>query len=269
MATNIKKNLKFASLGQSEKTLMGRSVLAMSWLNFEASYGSNDSSYFPLHLVSKVRSQQEFNLGLVAVILSGKTREGGSAMHTVRWDGQVYDMATDKLTPLNSAYILPGGKVIASSPQMFIYPITQFTPFSAFDGYFFAYKIDYVRDSNDTLSDISVKNDLKDYYTRLYDACVIGTNGSENGLASFFSVDEPEFEGFLMGKSLERNEEKIKDFRESIDNSFKVYYSSKRHTVPPKPETCQESLRGLGLIITSAAALNGYWLPEIFDYIQK
>ncbi len=272
MAANARYNLKFASLGQSDRTTMGRSVLAMGWMNYIGQSESNDKALFPSEYGDRIRKQQEFNLGMVAIILKGVKRENGSPNKAVRWDGEIYDMAVDKPIPISSAYILPGGSVIASAAGMFLYPITKFVPFSDFGGYVLAYKLNYDQEDTDemSLSDIGVKKDLKDIHDDLMQACVIGTDGKNNGLSSYFSTDNLDFQGFTMGTTLERSLDKKKEFMTSIDKAFADYYSAKRYGAnAPKPETCQESLRGIGLLISSAAVLNGYWLPEVMGYVQK
>ncbi|MGZ5279255.1 MAG: hypothetical protein ACXWC9_04905, partial [Pseudobdellovibrionaceae bacterium] len=265
IAANVKNNLSFASLSQTDRTSMGRSVLTMGWMNEVAQYGNNDAALFPPQFVEKIRNQQQFSLGMVAILMKGRDKEDNPNF-VDSWEGQVYDMALDQTSPLTNAYILPGGTVIASSPGMFLYPVTKFTPYSDKEGYLFAYKMEYSRDTTDSLSEFSVKTDLKDLHDRLVSACVMGTDGSNNGLAHFFTSTVPDFKGFKMGTGLARDEAKRKEFLESIDEAYKVYYASKK-TV--KAETCRESIRGLGLIISSAAVLNGFWLPEVMDYIQK
>ncbi len=265
VAANVRNNLRFASLGQSDRTTMGRSVLTMGWMSDSAWYGNNDASLFPPQYVEKIRNQQQFSLGLVAILLKGRNKDDNPNF-VDGWEGSVYDPNTDKSSPLTNAYIMPGGTVIASSPGMFLYPITKFTPYSDKEGYLFAYKLEYSRDTTDSLSEFSVKTDLRELHERLINACVMGTDGANNGLAHFFTSTVPEFKGFQMGEGLARNEETRKLFLESIDKAFAAYYASNKSA---KPETCRESIRGLGLIISSAAILNGYWLPEVMDYIQK
>jgi hypothetical protein len=264
MAANVAKNLKFKSLGQGERTRMGRSVMAMTWMNYWSKIESSDSGIFPKAYRDKIRKELDFRLGFVAVILKGVPREDGSQMHMVRWDGMVYDFAIGKNKPINSAYILPGGTVIASAPDVFLYPVTQFTPLSENEGYYFAYKIDYTRDSSSEFSDIGIKTDLKMIHDKLYDLCIDGDKKNEYGLAKFFTTEEKKFEGFEMGPTIERSPEKQDAFKSSINKAFSEYTKLN----PDGVNNCQEALSGIGLIITAAGSIGGYWLPEVYDYIH-
>jgi hypothetical protein len=268
IAANVKHNLKFASLGQSEKTGMGRSVLALGWLLAAGQMENNDAGLLPQQFLEKIRNQQKFDFSMVAVVMKGRKKENNPNF-VDGFDGTVYDFNSEKETPLTNAYLLPGGQIFASASSMFIYPITRFMPFSDDSGYAIAYKLNFTRDSSDPLSDFSVKTDLNELHNRLINACVMGSDGVNNGLSHFFTSTESEFPGFKMPVGLARAEEKRKEFLDSIDTAFNLYHNSKKFSKQPQPETCQESLRGLGLIISSAAVMNGFWLPEVMDYIQK
>ncbi|MBC7742644.1 MAG: hypothetical protein H7061_10630 [Bdellovibrionaceae bacterium] len=267
IASNVRNNMRFASLGENEKTSMGSSLISMSWFNYEGQNGNNDANLFPPQFVEKIRNQGKFEFSAVAIIMKGRKKEDNTN-YVDAFDGEVYDFNTSKSTPLTNAYLLPGGLVVVNTPNMFLYPITRFAPFSDTEGYVFAYKLDYFRDPMDPLADVSVKNDLNDLNNQLVDACVMGANGVSNGLSHFFSSSVPEFKGFKMTTGLARGERK--EFLDSIEDAYKTYYAyPKFKNAPPTPKTCLESLRGLGLIISSAAVLNGFWLPEVMDYIQK
>lgn len=270
IAANVKNNLKFVSLGQSEKTNMGASVLSMSWLLQFSNFNNNDAGLFPPQYIEKIRNQQKFDFSIVAIILKGRKKDN-NPNYVDSFDGSVFDFNSNRETPLTNAYLLPGGQVIASASSMFLYPITRFMPYKDDEGYAYAYKLNFTRDPSDPLSDFSVKTDLKELHDRLINACVIGTDGNNNGLSKFFNSSEPAFKGFKMPVGLSLADEKKKEFLDSIEVAFQDYYKfeSEDFKVKPKAETCRESLRGLGLIISSAAVMNGFWLPEVMDYIQK
>ena len=264
IAANITQNMHFASLGQSEKTTMGSSIVSMGWLNYMAQAGNNDSTLFPPQYVEQIRNQGKFQMSAVAVILKGRLKDGDQSQ-VDGFDGVVYDFTSGKSTPLTNAYLLPGGAVFVDAPDMFLYPVSRFKAYEKTEGFVFAYKLDYYRDPREKLGDFSVKNGLKELNDRLVKACVIGTDGNDNGLSQFFSSsNSTNFKGFTMTSGLERGD--TKNFLDSIDAAFTEYY---RLTPGAKAQTCLESLRGLGLIISSAAVTNGYWLPEVSDYIQK
>ena len=273
LASNIKENLQFAGMNGAEKTSIGRSILSMMWMNYIANTQNRDAGLFPAQYVTKIRNQQNFNVGVVALILKGASRDNGQQDRVVRWDGSLYDFAADKSIALNSAFVLPKGKIVATASNMLLYPVTDFTPFSAKDGYAFAYKLE-INQSNqpDGLSDLSAKKDIADHNERLLYSCL---NGQDNGLKNFFAVENLDFQGFEMGQNLERSDEMRKRFLDSIDEAFNLYYSNTSpstkktyFTVAPRPDTCMETLRGIGLLINTGAIMNGYYFPEIYDYLQ-
>lgn len=264
-AANVKNNLRFASLGQNERTSMGNSVFSMSWFNYMAQVENNDTGLFPPQYIQKIRNQQRFDFSFVAIIMKGRKKDNSPGF-VESFDGVVFDFNTGKETPLTNAYLMPGAEVFANASNMFLYPVTRFIPYSDTDGYLFAYKMDYYKDHTDPLTELGVKTDLSELHNQLINACVIGTEGNSNGLAQYFNGNNKQFEGFKMSPGLARTEQKRKEFLDSIKTAFDGYHKS---SLNPKPQTCQESLRGLGLIISSAAIINGYWLPEVMDYIQK
>lgn len=273
MATNIKANVQFAGINGAEKTALGRSILSMLWMNWTANKDNRDAGLFPKEYIEKIRAQQKFDVGLVALIMKGVPREGGPTDRIVRWTGDVYDFMADKSIPLNSAYILPKGNVIASAADMILFPVSEFTPYTSTDGYSYAFKLQLNQTNQpDGLSDLSAKKDLNGHADKLLYACL---NGQNNGLKNFFTSENTDFEGFLMGPNLERSEENKKKFLDSIDEAFATYYSNKATATgkdlfetAPKSDTCMESIRGLGLLINTGAIMNGYVLPQVYDYIQ-
>jgi hypothetical protein len=272
VAANVKNNMKFVSLDQSERTSMGPSIMSLSWMNSMGEMGNNDAALFPPQYIERIRSQQKFDFSIVAIVLKGRLKENTTNIYD-GYDGTVYDAnaGNGREVPLTNAYILPGGQAFISAPSMFLFPITRFVPYSDSEGYLFAYKLNFTRDPSDPLSDYSLKTDLKEIHDRLVNACVMGTDGTNNGLSQYFNGNVADFKGFKMPSGLARSEtgSERKEFLDSIEEAYRSYYSTDKFSSKPKVETCQESLRGLGLIISSAAITNGFWLPEVMDYIQK
>lgn len=257
----VTRNLHFATLDANERTRMGQAAVALSGL-LELGKANNDKNIFSTQYLEKINSQTKFNLSVVAIILTGYKKDG-KVDRVDRFSGQVFDFQADKSIPLSSdVYLLPEGQVIAKSEDMFLFPITNFQLFSDTSGYVVAYKIDYYKDDNQ-LSKVSVKTELKDLYDQLLINCI---DEKKNGLSSFFNKTEPDFEGFYMPTDLLRDSvEKGKLFRDSINTAFAKYEKSKGVS----HEACSEAIRGLGLIISSAAILNGNWIPEIRYYLQN
>lgn len=272
MAASVEKNLKFASIdpatGRPAQTaMMGRSVLSMGYF-LGQQQGSNDASRFPREYIETIRGQTDFRLSLTAVLLNMKTREDNTRV--THFDMEIFDFRTGKPIKGGEAFLLPGGKVIVRGPsRTFIYPVTKFLFLNDTAGVVLAYKVDYDDKHDDLLAAYSVKASFEKLHTSVIDACLRGQN---NGLKSFFnSQEDPKnFPGFEVLPGITADKEKQIRFLDSIQENFDLYYAAKKGTTsPPTPEICEESLRGLGLIVSSAAVLNGYWLPEVWDYLVK
>jgi hypothetical protein len=58
-------------------------------------------------------------------------------------------------------------------------------------------------------------------------------------------------------------------FLESINENFATYYKL-RTTADgkgPTQERCDRALDAVGVIVSAAGLLNGYWLPEVLDQL--
>ena len=267
VSSGVTSNLKFVGVDQTDRTQMGQAVLAMSYFNRLGNMPS-DAGLFPPQFVDRVRGQTRFDLSLVAVVLTGEQKDGPTKeLRVDRFSGVVLDFQGQKSFKVTEAYLLPDGQAIVRAPDLFLYPITKFRLFDDRSGYVLAYKLDYFRDPYDPFFEISVKSKLKDKHDSMLNACVSGPDGQMNGLSQFFNKTEKEFEGFYMPTGLyDDPDEKGKEYLRSVRDGFARYYASgKFKKNPPRRETCDEAIRGLGLIMSSAAVINGYWLPGIIE----
>ena len=89
--------------------------------------------------------------------------------------------------------------------------------------------------------------------------------GGNSGLSSFFNSDE--FEGFLVDPSIALDKEAQNNFEKSVDIAFDKYHG--RDGLKPSQIGCEESEKGIGLISATALSLNGWIIPQVFDYIKK
>ncbi len=268
IAADVEGNLSFASLKKDERTKMGQSVLSLGWFNYLSTL-NNDSGLFPKRYMERIRSQNQFGFNYVAVIVSAKKKDNGEAQRFDRFDGQVFDFQTGKSTNLLDVFVLPDGDLIANGENMFLYPISKLRFFGNDQAYVLAYKLDYFRDPNDKLADISAKTKLKEQHDKVMRACVFGPEGEENGLAQFFKGND-DFKGFYIPQGIATDDTKQQDFQRSVTEAFNQYYqNTKFKDHPPVPETCSEAQRGLGLIMSTAAIINGFWLPEANEFVQK
>lgn len=260
----VKRSIYFATLNPNERTRMGQAAIALSGLLRLGQY-NNDKNIFTSEYLEKINSQTKFNLSMVAILIDGDPKDGPNVDRYDRFKGRVYDFTTGKEIPLTETYLLPEGRVFVKGEDMFIFPITKLHLYSDKGGYVIAYKIDYFREYDNKLSDFSVKTELKQLHDQLVARCIDGDNGKINGLKSFFNTTEKDFAGFLMPVGLLSDSvEKGKLFQASIKEAFSQYEKSRGVT----DKVCSEATRGLGLIISSAAVVSGFWIPEVEFYLQ-
>jgi hypothetical protein len=245
---------------------MGRSVLATGWMVPWQRYYSNDSAKLPRAYNETLNQQNEFNLSLVAVIISATqpdANSGTAADHYKKFTATIYDFFTDKSSTARDVFILPQGNIFVRANGMFLYPINKMKFWSGTSSYVIAYKVDYDFEVGDLL--------LED----ITDTCVDGFNGS--GLASYFDNGNPDFKGFYIppGLAEETNKEKLGQFYDSIRTEFGKYETKVSGKIPPNfsgrtmQAICDESTRGTGQILSAAAVVNGYWLRITEEFLVK
>jgi hypothetical protein len=266
ITANLKNNLRFAALNENiHPTEMGVSVSSLGWFQHLFNQSHNDYKLFPEIYSKRVRNSNHFDLSIVAVIMKGRPKEG-SPNFMESFETKVLDLSTKKEFPA-SGYFLPGGQLIVSAPGMIVYPFPEFFHYSNGEGYSIAYKMDYSIDDTDPLGAFGPKAELKGLNDRLVEVCFNGTHGNNNGLRYFFG--RKDFPGINMPDGIALEDPKKTVFLKSIEKAFESYYSFSGFSTKPSPTACQEALRGMGLIISSAAIMSGYWLPEAGLYIQK
>lgn len=267
ITANMKGNLHFGSLDNSERTKMGASIASMGWFQWLFKETHNDFGLFPENYKERLRKLMDFDLSLVAVIMKGKEKDS-SPNDMERFNTTILDFNTNKEFPA-IGYFLPGGKIIASNPNMFVYPITQFMPYANKEGYAIAYRLNFLPDKTDPLDSFGPKTELKILNDRLIEACFTGTNGKDNGLRYFFNPAVKEFKGIKMPDGIAFSNDKKLEFLRSIDDAYEAYYNYSGFSEKPNKKTCEETLRGIGNIISAAAMMGGFQLPEAVEYIQK
>ena len=258
----VKNNLRIAN--QNETVNLGQTVVALSYMaNFP--YMSNDSKLIPQDLETQLREQSQFSLNLVAIVIQGKVKDKDPS-YVDRIDGIVYDFNTNREVKLSEVYLLPDLQIIAKGEDMFLFPVSKLHWLGDNIAYVLAYKVDYSKGLNDELYEISLKAELRDLHDKVINNCMLG---NQNGLSLFFNPNNEEFKGFYMPKGIYSDSEKLKKFADSVEIAFKSYEASKKFAISPQRKICIESLQGVGLIVSAAALVNNYWLPEAWDYMQK
>ena len=264
LASALEKNIK-TEPKKGESASIGLPVLSLGYFLDQQAMG-NDAIRLPKDFVESLRNQSQFRLSVKAIIMEMQNR--GDSTRVTQLVGTLFDPYSNKASSLNQVFLLPGGKVIArGQSRNFIYPISKQPIFlDNKTAYVWAYHIEYDKAYDDVLAAHSVKTKLEDMHKSAVDACIRGDN---DGLESFFSSQEAKFEGFFVMDGIASDPSKQIKFLESINENFQNYYKL-RTTADgkgPTQERCERALDGVGVIVSAAALLNGYWLPEVLDQL--
>lgn len=277
-AAALEKNVQFSN-DQGAEARMGRTAAAMGYFLSQIQQ-SNDAGRFPREFNNTIRLQFDFRLSLVAVVLKFVGRSANDVRKT-HMETSIVDIQTGREINGGESYLLPGGKVIVRGPNRnFIYPITRIA-FLADEpsdtrGYVIAYRIDYDTKHEDLLASHSMKTALEKLHKNALDTCLIGP--SSTGLSTYFNAQTAqsspeEYPGFDVLKGVIGDPGAQVAFQESIRKQFELFETYRNKNREPKlaplAPTCEKALDNLGLVVTSAALLDGYFLPEALDYMSK
>lgn len=283
ISTAVNKNLMFASeesstLAGESKTLIGSAILSLSYFNWNMNngpYAGNEKSRLSENYDDILKSQTAFDFNYGAVIITAVPPTEGESDRFKKFTVSLYDFSNDKSTKIEDFFILREGRIIARDNNKFLFPLTKIRFFSDTEAYALVYKIGYdeLRE-RDPLIDKSVKTHLTDLHKKIVDDCVIGENNS--GLASYFSgAADSTFAGFKIpqGISTETNNSRKYEFDRSVNEEFDKYelYAKKKNPNLKLSMTyrCEEAVRGVGMISSVAAMLNGYWLGITNNYVER
>lgn len=269
----VKSNLRFANVHAGEGTRIGKSVLYMGMLPYIVGQ-HNDSSRLPPQFMQRLRSQSNFDIGYVAVLL--KKAENKDDKYTAKkFIPTIFDLNTGKDANASEAYLMPEGEVIVKAEDTFLVPVSKFQFLNDETGFVFAYRLTFYDDDEDVLSSVSPKTALRDLHDETLAACTKGKDNEQNGLSIYFTPTNNDFEGFKMPPNISVDKDKQRLFKESIRIAYQNYYANKtkdgkvRGTKAPAHATCQDAVQGLRMVVSAAAILNGFWLPYAGDYIQN
>ena len=264
----MRSGLQLANLDNSENSIIGHSLLSLGYFNYLSNL-SNDGTRFPDRFLNHIRNQTRFNLSYAAILLTPVAKDNNS-QRIDKFNVKILDMRTEKEQEAGVAYLLEDGSVIVRAENTFLYAFD--TIHFANDSllYTFAYKLDYVTDQQEELSNSGMKTVVKALYEQVIDSCINGPRGEQTGLAQFFNKNEKLFDGFFIQKGIADNQNKQRQFFDSIKTAFDTYYKkAKYNDRSPSPQVCAQALTDLKVIFSGAAISNGYWLPEVQDRIEK
>lgn len=264
LASALEKNIK-TEPKRGESASIGLPVLSLGYFLEQQAMG-NDAIRMPKDFIESIRNQTQFRLSLKAVIFEMQNR--GDATRATQLVGTLYDPQSGKASSLSQVFLLPGGKLIVrGQSKNFVFPISKQPMFlDNKTAYMWAYAVEYDKAYDDVLAAHSVKTKLEDLHKAALDTCIRGDN---DGLESFFSSQEAKFEGFFVMDGIANDQTKQIKFLESINENFATYYKL-RTTADgkgPTQERCDRALDAVGVIVSAAGLLNGYWLPEVLDQL--
>lgn len=263
IASGVEKNLRLEGQGQQAK--IGVPVLAMGHF-LGQQYESRDSKLFPKTYIDRIRMQTEFDVTFGAVLLNASFRDDKTRI--THFSAKMFDFRAGESITIPEAYVLPDGRVIVSGPNRnIIVPTTKLMFLNDSAAFVLAFRVSYNDDREDVLSSHSAKTSFEKLALQVTNECI---RGDQNGLSSFFNQqqDPKIFPGFEALSGIASDKEKQMRFFDSVRDSFTAYYEAKKSTRnPPRAETCDNALKNLGLLVSSAAAMNGYWLPMTMDYL--
>ena len=280
VASTVENNISIGNSDTDTPTRAGRAALALGYLLFY-SYYSNDVFLVDKPYIDNIRKQTQFTYNYGIVEITKKEEEGKEIAR--KFTGQLFTFfSNSRAETLPELYLYTRDRVVAVPPaRSLIYPLTSVRWYSANTGYYYVLRVDYADDFFDSLKTRSVKNALEDTYKSVLKNCVegplrIGDVASRNGLRYFFndSVSKELFPGFTFRKTIHQSEVDQRELYKTIEDQYDRYYANKfengfKFDPAPDPKACTEALRGQGLLVLTATALNGMFLPEILDYTEK
>lgn len=275
ISATVNTNLRFKNSGGGSNS-MGRSVLALGWFLDSLWYSNEGHRGVPTDYLENIRRQNEMRGGYVAIVLKTVKRKDDKAEsdRVVGFTAQMWDFASQTMLPLGVAYVLPDAKIIFSTPdeKSFIYPISELEFYSNEGAFGFAIRMTFNEEDKSSLWTRSSKVALKDHYKAAVNSCLVGVekNGVENGIRNYFHAGTPTFRGFHVLPDIADSGPRFKKFKDSIREEFVKYWTHKSYKDAdnvPGERACENALSGIGLVVTSSVAIQGWWLPEIVNYI--
>jgi len=267
VGTAVKTNMGFGGTVLQDSASLSIANLYMSYFLFRTYVRSNDNQVrgFSDNYIQELKGQTNFNVEIGAVLLKSVPKVDQAKNKVFSFNPKLFNIAKRELVDLPEAFMLPNRKVIVrGNDSQIILPLTKVRFISQDYAYVWALEITYDKTSyDDPLEGFTVKNAISSLTTQELDKCI----GGSTGLASFFNAGEPTFVGFQIDPNIALDKQAQDNYEESVDTAFALY--QKREGLIPNQIGCEESVKGIGLISSTALSLNGWLLPQVFDYIKK
>lgn len=277
----VQGNMRFTADGLDPVNRIGKTVMATSSLLPLQRQTENDSAYLPPEFTQMLNRQTQFLINMVGVVVTPLEPDPELAVkaeHYKEFTALLHDPITDIKTVARKVFILPKGEVLIWAKGMFLFPITALKFYQEKSAYVIAYKVTFDEEFN-SLSGESVKHALLEKHDGLLKNCVDGVDDlNSNGLSSFFYDGNTAFEGFHIPPGIAEelnNNEKTQLFYNSIDKAFATYASVSSPKIPTKfplksmERVCKEAVKGVGQLSAAAALMNGYFMSNTWEYLEK
>lgn len=288
MSLAVTKNMAFGSNENSAsgETTLGKTVLSLAYLNSimnSGNYSGNETARPTDDYNRILQTQARFDFKSVAIMITTVEPTEGDKERIKQFKFDLLDLRTMKTAPIQDVYIMPGGRIIARDKGKFLFPLSEIRFINDSTAFVMAYQIEYDEPAlEDKLFEESTKALLTSEHSKIVDDCIDGINSS--GLSKFFTgatrddlTPEEQFVGFhiQLGISTELNSTKRDQFKASIQQEYNKYEAYARAKNPKlnvqntMTRRCEEAVRGVGMISSAAALLNGYWLGITNNYIKR
>ena len=266
VSTAIKNNMKFGGSQLQDAANMSIANLYMNYFLFRTFFRSNDNQArgFNSNYIKDLKAQTKFQIDFVAVLLESIDIPGEPTNKRFGFRPKVFNLARRTMTDLPEAYALPDKRVIVrGNDSQIIMPFTKMRFLDQDAAYVWALQVSYDKTSyDDPLQGFTVKNVVSELITQELDKCISGAKG----LASFFNSNE-EFKGFQIDPGIATDPDAQTNFEKSLNEAFDIYHD--REGLTPNQLGCEESVKGVGLITSTALSLRGFFLQQVYEYIKK
>jgi hypothetical protein len=266
VSTAVKNNMGFGGTQLQDAASMSIANLYMNFYLMRSFYLSNDTQVrgFNANYIEDLRAQSQFQVNFAPILLESISIPGEPTNRRFGFRPKLFNLANRELIELPEAYALPGRKVIIrGNESQILLPLTKMRFLGQGAAFVWALEVTYDKTAfDDPLQGFTVKNTISELTNQELDKCMTGSTG----LATFFNSNE-EFQGFQIDPSIATDTDAQTSFERSLNQAFDVYHN--REGLTPQQIACEESLKGVGLITSTALSLNGFILPQVFEYIRK